>query len=1008
MKKIVLLSFLLVIALIGSAWAQTQTVSGRVTAASDGTALPGVTVLEKGTTNGITTGANGEYRLNVQPNATLVFRFIGMVPQEVAVSGRSEVNVQLRADQKQLEEVVVVGYGTQEKRDVTGSIARVSGEELENIPTPSLESALQGRAAGVQIESGSGKVGQGIKVRIRGSASVTASNQPLYVVDGIPITSESQGIGNNEPTNPLADLDPNDIESIDILKDASSASIYGSRASNGVVIITTKKGTQGKTKFNVGYSTGVSEATNKVEFLDGPEYLSLLRESFERSETIDYYINTLGFFADVDDALDYFIPEWRNPANVNWQDQVFRSGSYREASASANGGNEKTTFYIGGSYSDQEGILIGNAFERISGRINLEHKASDKITVGANFSLARTENNRVANDNAFATPLQIVALAPIQPIIDPETGELNANTIYYNGLIEARDAFSDAIVYRNISKVYGGLEITPKLSFRSEFGLDLLNQEEESYQGNQTQTGEPVGGFGQMRNVNVVNYTTNNFFSYNTRFTDNHVLDATLGMSYQHSNTDATYVAGQGFPNDDFKKLASASDITSGSTIGTANSLLSYFARANYKLFNKYLFSLSARVDGSSRFGADNKYGVFPAVGLGWIISDESFMEGIDFLSFLKLKTSYGITGNQEIGNFDSRGLYSGVSYAGVSGIIPVSVENPELQWETTKQFDAGVSFGFLNDRISGTLDYYQKNTEDLLLNVQVPSTTGFTNITKNVGKLENKGWELSLTTQNLVGEFNWSTTLNYARNRNEITDLEGQVIRAGAINRAVEGQPIGVFFTKKYAGVDPQTGDALYYLKAGSDETTTNYGAAEEQVVGNPNPDFQGGLVNNFSYKGFDLSVLIQFVYGNEIYNNAGRFQSANMDYLDNQTRDQLNRWQQPGDITTVPEARFLDGNGTATSSRWIYDGSYLRGKNITLGYTLPKSLASKAFMSSVRVYLTAQNFFTITDYPGWDPEVNTQGTGPSSTRSNVGAGTDFYTAPQAKTIAVGVNFGF
>jgi TonB-linked SusC/RagA family outer membrane protein len=1008
MRKSLLLSFFLVFALASSVWAQTQTVSGRVTAASDGSALPGVTVLERGTSNGVTTSINGDYTLNVKPNATLVFSFIGMATQEVPVGNRSTINVQLRTDEKQLSEIVVTGYGTQEKRDVTGSIARVSGEELANVPTPSLESALQGRAAGVQIESGSGKVGQGIKVRIRGSASVTASNQPLYVVDGIPITSDNQGISNNEPTNPLADLDPNDIESIDILKDASAASIYGSRASNGVVIITTKKGKQGKTSFNVGYSTGVSQATNKVDFLNGTQYNQLLRESFERSDYIDYLINDAGEFANIDEALDAFSPVWRNPANSNWQDQVFRKGSYREASLSASGGNEKTTFYVGGSYNQQEGILIGNAFERASGRINLDHKASDKITFGANFSLARSLNNRVANDNAFATPLQIVALPPIEPILDPETGELNTNTSYYNGLIEARDAFSNALVYRNISKVYGAWNITPRLTFRSEFGLDLLNQEEESYQGNQTQSGEPVGGLGQMRNVNVLNHTTNNFFSYNHDFNENNVMDATFGMSYQRSNTNATYVAGQGFPNDDFKKIASASDISEGSSTGTANSLLSYFARVNYKLYNRYLVSLSGRVDGSSRFGADNKYGVFPAVGLGWIVSDESFMSGIDFLSFLKLKTSYGITGNQEIGNFDSRGLYSGVSYAGVSGIIPSSVENPDLKWETTKQFDAGVTFGFFNDRVSGTVDYYLKNTEDLLLNVQVPSTTGFTSITRNVGKLENKGWEVSLTTQNIVGEFNWSTTLNYARNRNEITDLQGQVIRAGDINRAVEGYPIGVFFTKKYAGVDPQNGDALYYLREGSNETTNDYAEAEEMVVGNPNPDFQGGLTNTFSFKGFDLSVLLQFVYGNEIYNSAGRFQSANMDWVDNQTSDQLNRWQKPGDITNVPEARFGDGNGTSRSSRWIYDGSYLRGKNLTLGYTLPKSIANKAHMSTVRVYVSAQNFFTITDYPGWDPEVNTQGTGPTSTRSNVGAGTDFYTAPQAKTVAFGVNFGF
>ncbi|MFT2008170.1 TonB-dependent receptor [Pontibacter sp. 13R65] len=1007
MKRNLLLSLVGVFIFLGNVVAQAQSVSGKVTSAVDGSPIPGVTVLVKGTTIGVSTDIDGDYSINAGTDATLVFRSLGMATQEQPVNGRSTINVLLKADVNQLTEVVVTGYGTQERRDVTGSIASIGGKEIENVPVVSLESAIQGRVAGVHIESGSGKVGQGIKVRVRGSASVTANNQPLYVIDGIPITTENQGISTNEPTNPLADIDPNDIESIDILKDASSAAIYGSRGSNGVVLITTKSGRSGKTRFNLNYSTGVSQATNKVKFLDGPQYVDLYKESFARSRTVAEWIEG-GDFNDLEDAMDYFLPEWRDPANSNWQDQVFRKGGYQEASLSASGGTDKTTFYIGGSYSDQDGILIGNNFKRYSGRINLDHKASDLITVGANFNLARSENRRVANDNAFASPLQIVALTPIQPINDPETGELNTNTIYYNSLIEARDAFDNSTVFRNLSKVYGQLNFTPNLTFRSEFGLDLLNQVEEGYQGNLTQTGSSRGGFGTYRTVNVVNYTTNNYFNFNQTFNEIHNLDATLGMSYQNATTSTSSVQGEGFPNDDFKKLASASEITFGSSTATGYSLVSYFARANYKLHNRYLVSLSARVDGSSRFGTDNKYGVFPALGLGWILTDEAFLENVNFLNFLKLKTSIGLTGNQEIGDFESRGLYSVVSYAGVAGIYPTSVANPDLKWETTRQFDAGISFGFLNNRISGSVDYYLKNTTDLLLNVQVPATTGFTSITQNVGKLENKGWEFSLTTQNLTGELTWSSSFNYSRNRNTITDLQGQVIVAGAINRAVEGQPIGVFFTRKYAGVDAATGDALYYLNADSDETTTNFGAAQQQVVGNPNPKFTGGFVNDFTYKGFDLSILLQFVYGNDIYNSAGRYQSANMDYLDNQTADQLNRWRQPGDITRVPEARFYDSNGTGESSRWLYDGSYLRGKNLTLGYTLPKNVVTKAHLGSVRVYLTAQNFFTITNYPGWDPEVNTQGTGPSSQRANVGAGTDFYTIPQAKTFAAGVNFGF
>ncbi|TXK45760.1 TonB-dependent receptor [Pontibacter qinzhouensis] len=1007
MKQKLLLSLVGVFFFLGSLAAQAQSVSGKVTSATDGSPIPGVTVLVQGTTIGVSTDIDGDYTINAGTNATLVFRSLGMAAQEVPVNGRSTINVQLRTDANQLSEVVVTGYGTQERRDVTGSIASVGGKELENIPVVSLESAIQGRVAGVHIESGSGKVGQGIRVRVRGSASVTANNQPLYVVDGIPITTDNQGISTNEPTNPLADIDPNDIESIDILKDASSAAIYGSRGSNGVVLITTKSGRTGRTRFNLSYATGVSQATNKVKFLNGQQYVDLLRESFERSGSIAAWIED-GDYADVEDALDDWLPEWRNPADSDWQDQVFRKGGYQEANFSASGGTDKTTFYVGGSFSDQDGILIGNNFNRYSARVNLDHKANSLLSVGANFSLARSENRRVANDNAFASPLQIVALTPVQPVLDPETGELNTNTIYYNGLIEARDAFDNATVYRNLSKVYGQLNFTPTFTFRSEFGLDLLNQFEEAYQGNQTQTGSSRGGFGTYRSVNVVNYTTNNYFNYSKTFNEIHNLDATLGMSYQNATTNTSSVQGEGFPNDDFKKIASASEISFGSSTGTGYSLVSYFARANYKLYNRYLVSLSARVDGSSRFGTDNKYGVFPALGLGWILSDEAFLENVNFLNFLKVKSSIGLTGNQEIGNFDSQGLYSGLSYAGVSGIYPISVANPNLKWETTRQFDAGISFGLFNNRISGTVDYYTKHTTDLLLNVQVPATTGFTTITQNVGKLENRGWEFSLTTQNLTGALTWSSSINYSRNRNEITDLQGQVITSGAINRAVEGQPIGVFFTRKYAGVDPATGDALYYLNADSDETTTNFGAAQQQVVGNPNPKFTGGFVNEFSYKGFDLSVLLQFVYGNDIYNNAGRFQSANMDYLDNQTADQLNRWRQPGDITSVPEARFYDGNGTGTSSRWLYDGSYLRGKNLTLGYTIPQNVVSKAYLTSVRVYVTAQNFFTITNYPGWDPEVNTQGTSVTSQRANVGAGTDFYTIPQAKTFAVGVNFGF
>ncbi|RNI31025.1 SusC/RagA family TonB-linked outer membrane protein [Rufibacter latericius] len=1006
MKRHLLLCMILLTVLQFSAVGQNRTISGRVTSAADGTPLPGVSVVVRGTTIGASTDANGRYELNVTGNPTLVFSFVGFLNREVAVGTSSTIDVALAEDTKTINEVVVVGYGTQEARDVVGSIASVKGNEIADIPVPSVESAIQGRVAGVQITSGSGKVGQGIKVRVRGSASITAGNQPLYVVDGIPITSESQGISNNEPTNPLADLNPNDIESIEILKDAASSAIYGSRASNGVVIITTKRGKAGKTVFDLGVSTGFSKPTNKVDFLNSSEYLELFNESVENSALAQLYIN-FEIVADRDEFKDLFVPEWRNPANSDWQDQVFRTAGYQQYDLTASGGNEKTRFYVGGSFTDQEGILKGNNFERASGRINIDHTASDKLQLGVNFNLARSVNDRVADDNAFSTPLQIVALPPVQPIIDPETGEYNTNTTYYNGLIEIRDAFRKTIVYRNLSTIFASYTILPGLSFRSELGIDILNQNENTFQGRETQDGSP-GGAAESRAVTILNYTTNNFLSFSKQFGEIHSVDATGGMSFQKTEYEANYVSGIGFPSDAFNRIANAAEINLGSSEGSEYSLLSYFARVNYKLLDKYLLSVSGRVDGSSRFGANNQYGFFPAIGIGWILTEEPFLSDTDFLSFLKLKASYGYTGNDNIGDFASRGLFTSGSYAGNSGIIPASVENPDLKWETTAQFDVGVNFGFFKNRINGGVEYYLKKTEDLLLNVQVPATSGFATITRNVGELENKGVEVTLNTDNLVGAFSWTTNFNISFNRNKITNLNGQVITSGVVNRAIEGQPIGVFYTFKYAGVDPANGDALYYLRAGSDETTNDYGAAEQQVVGDPNPEFVGGLNNTFAFKGFDLGVLLQFSYGNDIYNNAGRFQSANMDYVDNQTRDQLNRWRQPGDITRVPQARFGDANGSNTSSRWVYDGSYLRGKTLTLGYTVPTTLSSRFHLTRFRIYASAQNFFTITDYPGWDPEVDTPGTQTTSQRQNVGLGVDFYTTPQAKTITFGVNIGF
>lgn len=954
--------------------------------------MPGVTVLEKGTTNGATTDNTGSYRLTVRPDAVLQFRFIGMTTQEVPVNGRSTINVQLQSDEKQLQEVVVVGYGTQLKQELTGNVAQISGETIANIPAPSLETALQGRAAGVYINQGSGKLGSGVNIRIRGAASVSASNQPLYVVDGIPVTSTDLGSTNAEPLNPIADINPNDIESIEILKDASAAAIYGSRASNGVVIITTKRGKAGRTNLNFNYYTGFSKPTRIREFLNAAEYIELFTEAAEN----------VGI--DAADEFAYFGLDINSPYDQNWAEEPFRTGNVSQYELSLNGGNEKTRFYLNGNYNTTNGIIVGNQFDRASGRLNIDHSISDRFRLGTNLSLIRTLNKRVSDDNAFSNPIQLNAIPPIQPKIDPETGELNRRTLYYNNLIDQRDGFNDALTYRTISTGFLEYDLLPNLQFRTEHGIDFLNLQEELYLGRLTEDGGP-SGYGYNAQFTSINYNTNNTLNYNTQFNDIHKLDFLLGFSYQDANARSSSVEARGFPSDRFKKIASASRIISGSSTGTDYVFVSYFTRVNYVLNERYLFSGSLRVDGSSRFGSGNRYGTFPAASAGWIITGEDFLRDNGVVSFLKLRASYGLTGNAEIANFAPLALYSASAYEEESGLIPTTLPNPDLRWEKTKQFDIGIDYGFFNDRITGEIDYYQKNTEDLLLNMPLPATSGYSTITKNIGKLENKGVEFVLNTQNFVGAFTWSTNFNIAFNRNKVTDLAGNTIfgNSRGLGQIREGEPMAVFWAPKYAGVDPDNGDALYYVRAGSDETTNNYSLAESQRVGNPNPKALGGLTNNFSYKGFDLSVLMQFVTGNDVFNMAGFFQSVNGDFFDNQTKDQLRRWQKPGDITDVPQARLYEGNGGGRSSRWVQDGSFLRINNVNLGYRLPARLIDKVHLTSARIYLQATNLATFTDYDGYDPEVNTTYFG----RSNVMLGHDFYTPPLAKTFTIGVNLG-
>ncbi len=1004
--------------------AQNNTVTGKVTDSKDGAALAGVTVKVKKTAVATVSDANGLFKVSIPGNnAVLQLTYIGFEDLDYPVSP-GDVSISLNVKTTSLNEVLVVGYGTKIKKDITGSVAKVGAKELGNTPVTSFESALQGRAAGVQVTQQNGKLGQGINIRIRGSASVSAGNEPLYVLDGIPLITTDLS-NNGAPTNPLADININDIESLEILKDASAAAIYGARASNGVVLITTKKGKAGKSKIEFGYLTGTQTPTNKVDFLNAQQYVDYFRLAAAARYRLDSSFDWVAFnerrlkrySAGNDDYKTYKI-------NTDWQNEAFQKAPISQYDINFSGGNDKTTFYIGGQYLDQKGIIVKNSFKRYSARINLDQKLNDWLAIGINMSFARSLNKRVANDNAFSTPLQIVALSPITPLIDPRTGLLSGaldivsgepNTnfpLYYNPLLSVDNAFYYTNVNRTLGNVYGSVNIAKGLSFRTEFGIDQLNQNEENYNGKLTvrNSGVPRGsGFNSTNQI--LNYNTNNFFRYFTTINNLHNIDVVAGTSFQEYKVNFNSASGEQFPSDAFKKIASAASKTDAQSSETQFDFLSYFARVNYKFKNKYLLALSGRYDGSSRFGANNRYGFFPAASVGWIVTEEKFMERFKAVSFLKLKASYGLTGNAEIPNFAARGLYSGdAGYGGIPGTRPTQLENKNLKWESTLSTDVGVELGFFNNRIVIEADYYQRKTRDLLLNVEVPGTSGFTSRFKNIGKLENKGYEFTVTSDNVVSRrFKWTTGINLSINRNKITDLGGQELGLSGENRAREGQPLGVFVSREFAGADPANGDALYFkntLKGDgtTDRTTTNnYSEAKEVVIGNPNPKFIYGFRNTFSYSGIDLEVLLQGVQGNNLYYGGGQYFSASgSNGYDNQTIDQLNSWKKAGDITKVPEARLFLANGTDPSSRYIANGSFLRVKAVTLGYNLPANITHKLRMEKVRFYLRGQNLFTITKYKGWDPEVNAD-----FQASNINQGVDFYSAPQLKTIVFGINIG-
>jgi len=783
--------------------AQEITVSGVVTDQA-GIPIPGANVLVKGTKSSTQTDFSGIFVIKATTSDILTISFVGMSTVEVKASAK--VSVKLKDASNLLENVVVVGYGTQSKKKSTDAIARVTAKDIQQIPVSNVQNALVGKLAGVQITQTNGKVEGGVSVRVRGAASISAGKEPLYVLDGIPLITTNES-NNGAPTNPLLTLSTNEIESIDVLKDASSAAIYGARGANGVVIITTKKGKEGKGTFSINLSQGVSEATHKRKWLNAAQYVELFTEAS---------INGTGDASEAESYFDAYAAgtDWRNlEVNTDWQDLAFRNGYSTDADFSVSGGDAKTKYFFSGAYNNTSGIIVNNDLERVTARTNISHKLTDRFTAGMNLSFSRSQINRVQDDNSFTTPLQMVAQSPLAPARLAD-GSPNQNTEYINYFQAADNSFYKTIVRRVIGKVYGEFKILSFLKANSDFSYDLMSQTEDAWYG-KNYPGIGTDGEVFASSVNNETYITSNYLTFDKTFAEKHDVNIVAGMEFNKFNRRYQDVISIYFPNDTFTTIDGGAEVNAGSGNETDYTFVSQFGRLSYSFANKYLVKASIRRDGSSRFGVNNRFGIFPAVSAGWVVSEENFLKDNSILSYLKLKGSWGKLGNAELGNFASRQFYGPNSYNLKSGLTFSQAGNPDLTWEKSSQIDFGAEVGFLN-RINLEVDYYKKTTDGLLFSVPLSLSSGATSINQNIGEIESKGIEFVLNTKNIDTEnFKWSTNFNVTTNKTKVLSLPNgnkDIVGAFTINRV--GDNVSSFYLKEYAGVDPANGDALFYLK--------------------------------------------------------------------------------------------------------------------------------------------------------------------------------------------------
>jgi TonB-linked SusC/RagA family outer membrane protein len=1037
--KIILQSLLFLMCAAVTAFAQERIITGTVTSGDDGTELLGVSVKVVGTQDGTVTDATGKYSIAVPSGSSaLSFSYVGFLTREVAIGTSNVANVVLDLDSRNLNEVLVVAYGTVKKENFTGSASTVTADNFANRPTTSFDKALQGAVAGLQVTSVSGQPGATSTVRIRGVGSFTASSTPLYVIDGIPVTNgDLSQVA--QTSDVLSSLNPNDIASVTVLKDATAAAIYGSRAANGVILITTKQGKAGATKFNLSYSMGVaSQAVKKHDVLSASEYYKLYFDS--------YYAQSLATIPTPADAATEANRLTRNRLSVNpfntanpfgpngvlnpdaklfydsnWRDEVLRQGVTKDLNVSAAGGTDKIKYYVSGGYFNQKGIVIGSDFERYTGKFNVSNDVNKFFSFGINNTISRTDQNTPPGAGGGANPVRFADLASNiysvyvrdaegNPVLDalgnkvynytnPVTPEMNPL-----GLAEMDEY--NTITSRVITNPFAEVKFLDGFTARASVGVDYINNRERQFYNAVRGNGASVRGRGYRYSREDVSVTSVNTVTYDKSIGGVHNLNVLLGQESYRTKLDNIYAQATNFAFPGASELIAASTPNTAQSSFTEKRLSSYFSRVTYDYNNKYFFSGSLRRDGSSIFGENNKWGTFYSVGGAWRISNEDFLKDITFIDELKIRGSYGTSGNDRIGRYDAQGLYAlGRNYEGQAGIAYTQLANPNLKWEQNSTFDLGLEFAVLNHRISGEISFYKRGSEGILFDQPLSRLTGFNSLVTNLASMNNSGIELLLNASPVRNSnFNWDVSFNLTSNKNKIKQMTvNEVIDVNeGTKRWVVGGDRYSWYLREYAGVDPADGAPMWYIDSpttGERTTTKTWSqATRSNNYGSALPKFTGGLTNTLSFKGFDFRVFTYFSLGNKIYDNLYAALSHNGISPGQQIGRQVyDSWQKAGDITDVP--RFKPTSNTDlsnnTSTRFLFNGSYMRVKNITLGYTLSKNVLNTIKLSNARVFVSAENPFTIAAHKGLDPEVDI-------------AGLSNNDIPNIKTFSAGVSVGF